>query len=235
MNYAQAVQVYLGFCERLDAKKPLMKQGGKRPGKKCGKGYIAAERKCKAEFHATETKRINEKGEEYTSRKLTEAGKASAKELAAKVRAQKGLSPLKSIAKKSDKAIKSEAFDKLPRTAQIKVKAIARAAKSAGYSIDIPNDGTVNGLTVSKPSSDGTSTFQRILVADRDGKVSIESWVSKQEPVNTGSNRRVKFKSVHDRKVGQFMGRSKFMPIAEAMASLRDIINEESTANKNAH
>jgi len=94
MNYAQAVAVYYDFCARMDAKKPLLKQGGKRPGKKCGKGYIAAERKCKAESHATETKKLNEKGEEYTSRRMTAAGKASAQELAAKVRARKGLKPI---------------------------------------------------------------------------------------------------------------------------------------------
>ncbi|MGC8715163.1 MAG: hypothetical protein ACP5RH_22495 [Leptodesmis sp.] len=65
----------------LDAKKVLPKIGGKRPGKKCGKSYIAADRKCKSHY--------SESG------KLTEEGKASAQELAGKVRARKGLSDLK--------------------------------------------------------------------------------------------------------------------------------------------
>ena len=63
--------------EYFDAKKVLPKISGKRPGKKCGKTYIAADRKCKSHY--------SEGG------KLTEEGKAAAQELAGKVRARKGM------------------------------------------------------------------------------------------------------------------------------------------------
>lgn len=63
--------------QKLDAKKVLPKIGGKRPGKKCGKSYIAADRRCKGHY--------SESG------KLTEEGKASAQELAGKVRSRKGM------------------------------------------------------------------------------------------------------------------------------------------------
>lgn len=119
------------------------------------------------------------------------------------------------------------ALEKLPRTAQIKVKAIARAAKDAGYQMDIPEDGTVNGLAVSKPSSDGKSTIQRVMVTDRRGNATIETYVSSEEFVNTGSRRRVKNKSVHSRQSSQFMGRTPFKPVAETMADFRNTINQE--------
>ena len=70
----------------LDAKKVLLKMGGRRPGKHCvgksgGKGsYISAEKKC-----------ASHKG---TFGELTEAGKASARELADKVRKRKGMAPI---------------------------------------------------------------------------------------------------------------------------------------------
>jgi len=67
----------------LDAKKVLLKMGGRRPGKHCvgkagGKGsYIAAEKKCAAHKGA--------------DGKLTQAGKSSAGELAVRVRHMKGM------------------------------------------------------------------------------------------------------------------------------------------------
>jgi len=67
----------------LDAKKVLLKMGGRRPGKHCvgkagGKGsYIAAEKNCA--------------GHKGTDGKLTQAGKQSARELAARVRDRKGM------------------------------------------------------------------------------------------------------------------------------------------------
>jgi len=67
----------------LDAKKVLLKMGGRRPGKHCvgkagGKGsYISAEKKC-----------ASHKGADG---KLTAAGANSARELAVKVRARKGM------------------------------------------------------------------------------------------------------------------------------------------------
>ena len=80
MNYTDALKVYLNLCQRLDGKKPLLKKSGKRPGKKCGKGYIAAEKRCKEHY--------NESG------KLTDKGKESAKELAGKARERKGMKPI---------------------------------------------------------------------------------------------------------------------------------------------
>jgi hypothetical protein len=75
--------------EYFDAKKVIPKIGGKRPGKKCvgksGKGsYIAADKKCKEHY--------SESG------KLTEEGRASAQELAGKVRARKGMAPIEKAA-----------------------------------------------------------------------------------------------------------------------------------------
>jgi hypothetical protein len=69
---------------RLDAKKVLLKMGGRRPGKKCGGGYIGADKKCRAH----EAVSISGK------RKLSEDGKRSALELAGKVRGRKGMNPL---------------------------------------------------------------------------------------------------------------------------------------------
>lgn len=79
----QLVQATLDkYGLHLDAKKVLRKISGKRPGKHCvgksGKGsYISAEKKC--------ADHRNSAG------KLTEAGKASARELSAKVRKRKGM------------------------------------------------------------------------------------------------------------------------------------------------
>jgi hypothetical protein len=64
-----------------DAKKVLTKISGKRPGKKCKGSYISADKKCGD--HLAETA--------SGKRKLSEAGKKSAMELAAKVRKRKGL------------------------------------------------------------------------------------------------------------------------------------------------
>ena len=67
----------------LDAKKVLLKMGGRRPGKHCvgkagGKGsYISAEKQCA--------------GHKGADGKLTQAGKQSARELAARVRDRKGM------------------------------------------------------------------------------------------------------------------------------------------------
>jgi len=75
-----------GLSDRFDAKKVLLKMGGRRPGKHCvgkagGKGsYISAEKKC-----------ASHKG---TFGELTEAGKASAVELADKVRKRKGMAAI---------------------------------------------------------------------------------------------------------------------------------------------
>lgn len=68
----------------LDGKKTLRKISGKRPGKKCGNSYVSADKQCKG--HSSKT--------ESGKRKLTAAGKKSAEELAAKVRARKGLKAL---------------------------------------------------------------------------------------------------------------------------------------------
>jgi hypothetical protein len=64
-----------------DAKKVLPKMGGKRPGKKCKGSYISADKKCSD--HSTTTG--------SGKRKLSEAGKKAAMELAAKVRKRKGM------------------------------------------------------------------------------------------------------------------------------------------------
>jgi hypothetical protein len=84
---ATAYDSYLELREEVreyfDGKKVLSKIGGKRPGKKCGKTYIAADRKCKEHY--------SEGG------KLTEEGKASAQELAGKVRQRKGLAPIDKV------------------------------------------------------------------------------------------------------------------------------------------
>ena len=67
----------------LDAKKVLLKMGGRRPGKHCvgksgGKGsYISAEKQCA--------------GHKGADGKLTQAGKQSERELAARVRDRKGM------------------------------------------------------------------------------------------------------------------------------------------------
>jgi hypothetical protein len=97
--------------EYFDAKKVLPKISGKRPGKKCGKGYIAAERKCKGHY--------SESG------KLTEEGKASAQELAGKVRARKGMPELKKALTKPQeipgKAAKPAKAEKQKRTKKPKI------------------------------------------------------------------------------------------------------------------
>ncbi len=64
-----------------DAKKVLPKIGGRRPGKKCKGSYISADKKCGD--HTTQSA--------SGKRKLSESGKKSAMELAAKVRERKGL------------------------------------------------------------------------------------------------------------------------------------------------
>lgn len=64
---------------REDGKKVLPKIRGKRPGKACGKSFIAADRKCRSH---------------YTNGKLNEAGKAAAQGLANKVRDRKGMKPI---------------------------------------------------------------------------------------------------------------------------------------------
>ena len=66
---------------RLDAKKVLTKIGGKRPGKKCKGSYISADKKCSDHSATTGSGK----------RKLSEAGKRSAMELAARVRERKGM------------------------------------------------------------------------------------------------------------------------------------------------
>jgi hypothetical protein len=72
--------------EYFDAKKVLPKISGKRPGKKCKGSYIAVDKKC---------------NDHYTNGKLNEKGKASAQELAGKVRDRKGLPALKNALTKS--------------------------------------------------------------------------------------------------------------------------------------
>jgi hypothetical protein len=80
-----------GLSDRFDAKKVLLKIGGKRPGKRCKKGWIAADKQCSD--HKT------------ADGKLTAAGKASARELADKVRLRKGLGSRQQVAKpKAEKA-----------------------------------------------------------------------------------------------------------------------------------
>lgn len=64
------------FESRSDGRKVLQKKSGKRPGKRCGGSFIAAEKQCKSH---------------KSNGKLTEAGKKAAQELAEKVRARKGL------------------------------------------------------------------------------------------------------------------------------------------------
>ena len=72
----------------LDAKKVLLKMGGRRPGKRCKNGWIAAEKQCSD--HKT------------ADGKLTDAGKNSARELADKVRQRKGLTANGGAKKKGD-------------------------------------------------------------------------------------------------------------------------------------
>lgn len=83
-RYINAVEsLNLKYDLHLDAQKVLRKIGGRRPGKHCvgkagGKGsYISAEKQCK--------------GHKSEDGKLTDAGKVSARELANKVRARKGM------------------------------------------------------------------------------------------------------------------------------------------------
>jgi len=73
-----------GLSDRFDAKKVLLKMGGRRPGKRCKNGWIAAEKQCSD--HKT------------ADGKLTAAGKSSASELADKVRQRKGMTSKQSIA-----------------------------------------------------------------------------------------------------------------------------------------
>lgn len=65
--------------DRFDGRKVLPKAGGKRPGKKCGKSYIAAERQCKSH---------------KSGGKLTAEGRRSATDLAQRIRAARGMNPL---------------------------------------------------------------------------------------------------------------------------------------------
>lgn len=100
--------------ERLDARKVLQKISGKRPGKPCGKSYIAADRKC---------------GSHYSNGKLNETGKKAAELLAAKVRARKGLADKTDIefARRSRKellaGINNPEMRKRIKASQDKVKA----------------------------------------------------------------------------------------------------------------
>ena len=70
----------------LDAKQVLRKIGGRRPGKRCKNGWIAAEKQCSD--HKTK------------DGKLTAAGKDSARELAARVRDRKGMLDRTSVTRK---------------------------------------------------------------------------------------------------------------------------------------
>ena len=83
IDFVAATLDKYGLSDRFDAKKVLLKMGGRHPGKRCvgkggGKGsYIAAEKKCAAHKGA--------------DGKLTQAGKSSAGELAVRVRHMKGM------------------------------------------------------------------------------------------------------------------------------------------------
>ena len=83
INFVTATIEKYGLADRFDAKKVLLKMGGRRPGKHCigkagGKGsYIAAEKQCA--------------GHKGADGKLTAAGVQSARELAVRVRHMKGM------------------------------------------------------------------------------------------------------------------------------------------------
>lgn len=83
IDFVTATLDKYGLSDRFDAKKVLLKMGGRRPGKHCigkagGKGsYIAADKQCA--------------GHKGADGKLTAAGKQSARELAARVRDRKGM------------------------------------------------------------------------------------------------------------------------------------------------
>jgi hypothetical protein len=113
--YAQLLELKTEVREYFDAKKVLPKISGKRPGKKCvgksGKGsYIAADKKCKGHY--------SESG------KLTEEGKASAQELAGKVRQRKGLTPIDKVSPSGDtkgaKSSKGKQMETAPTKEQFK-------------------------------------------------------------------------------------------------------------------
>jgi hypothetical protein len=76
LDFVQATLDKYGLSEHFDAKKVLRKIGGRRPGKRCKGGWIAAEKQC---------------SDHKSEGKLTAAGKQSARELAERVRDRKGM------------------------------------------------------------------------------------------------------------------------------------------------
>ena len=114
-----------GLSDRFDAKKVLLKMGGRRPGKRCKRGWIAAEKQCSD--HKT------------ADGKLTAAGKSSARELAARVRDRKGMQDKNEVTRKRlvglDDRIESEQKARTARkTAATKArnKTIAPSQLNAG-------------------------------------------------------------------------------------------------------
>lgn len=130
--------------DRFDAKKVLQKISGKRPGKPCGKSFIAADRKCGSHNTKTATGK----------RKLTEEGKKAAELLAAKVRARKGLAPkVKPRFKgktEAERKLREEMYQILQRNRQWKKEGKRRREEQAEFDKRVENRGEL-------PSTIGSS------------------------------------------------------------------------------
>ena len=132
LDFVVEVLEKYGLSDRFDAKKVLLKMGGRRPGKRCKKGWIAAEKQCSD--HKT------------AEGKLTAAGKSSASELADKVRMRKGLSDRnapKVVEGMKDTKAKAKEFEGFKKHYLAQAKDVANNTERNGdaYATSKPIDG----------------------------------------------------------------------------------------------
>ena len=158
MNYAEALTFYLDYFHS-DAKKVIPKIGGKRPGKRCKKGWIPADKQC---------------SDHKQNGKLTEAGKASAQELAEKVRKRKGLKPLDKSVSTSDNGRKLTGVKgmKLPKL-EGSEKQVAWAEKIRQARVEHFN--ATHKTYLDNANGREASGNHRALGATPDGKEKLES------------------------------------------------------------